>query len=324
MTMLQNIPTHVIAGPLGAGKTSLIRHLMAHRPATERWAVLINEFGQIGLDAALLSTADDGIAMGEVAGGCLCCVNGAPFQVGLGRLLRKSRPDRLFIEPSGLGHPAQLLAQLRQPPWQGVLDVQPLVMVLDAQMLAGGQPLADSQQAALVEAGLLVLNKAEVVDSEKRVWITSRLPTVPCYWTEQGRLPLDELLKQSTAIVDKPAVDNSALPDGTAPLGALWTSPFEPICLHHQSTDGWSIGWRWHPSQLLDAQRIEGYLTGLVWRRAKLVIHSPEGWQSANALEGKPLAWQSSHWRRDSRIELIFAQPQDAEALQQGMAACLY
>lgn len=323
MTMLQNIPTHVIAGPLGAGKTSLIRHLMAHRPATERWAVLINEFGQIGLDAALLSTADDGIAMGEVAGGCLCCVNGAPFQVGLGRLLRKSRPDRLFIEPSGLGHPAQLLAQLRQPPWQGVLDVQPLVMVLDAQMLAGGQPLADSQQAALVEAGLLVLNKAEAVDSEKRVWITSRLPTVPCYWTEQGRLPLDELLKQSTAIVDKPAVDNSALPDGTAPLGALWTSPSEPICLHHQSTDGWSIGWRWHPSQLLDAQRIEGFLTGLVWRRAKLVIHSPEGWQSANALEGKPLVWQSSHWRRDSRIELIFAQPQDAEALQQGMAACL-
>lgn len=323
MTMLQNIPTHVIAGPLGAGKTSLIRHLMTHRPATERWAVLINEFGQIGLDAALLSTADDGIAMGEVAGGCLCCVNGAPFQVGLGRLLRKSRPDRLFIEPSGLGHPAQLLAQLRQPPWQGVLDVQPLVMVLDAQMLAGGQPLADSQQAALVEAGLLVLNKAEAVDSEKRVWITSRLPTVPCYWAEQGRLPLDELLKQSTAIVDKPAVDNSALPDGTAPLGALWTSPSEPICLHHQSTDGWSIGWRWHPSQLLDAQRIEGFLAGLVWRRAKLVIHSPEGWQSANALEGKPLVWQSSHWRRDSRIELIFAQPQDAEALQQGMAACL-
>lgn len=323
MTMLQNIPTHVIAGPLGAGKTSLIRHLMAHRPASERWAVLINEFGQIGLDAALLSTADDGIAMGEVAGGCLCCVNGAPFQVGLGRLLRKSRPDRLFIEPSGLGHPAQLLAQLRQPPWQGVLDVQPLVMVLDAQMLAGGQPLADSQQAALVEAGLLVLNKAEAVDSEKRVWITSRLPTVPCYWTEQGRLPLDELLKQSTAIVDKPAVDNSALPDGIAPLGALWTSSSEPICLHHQSTDGWSIGWRWHPSQLLDAQRIEGFLAGLVWRRAKLVIHSPEGWQSANALEGKPLVWQSSHWRRDSRIELIFAQPQDAEALQQGMAACL-
>jgi G3E family GTPase len=54
--MLNNIPTHLIAGPLGAGKTSLIRNLLAQRPAHERWAVLINEFGLIGLDAALLTT----------------------------------------------------------------------------------------------------------------------------------------------------------------------------------------------------------------------------------------------------------------------------
>ena len=70
--MLQNIPTHVIAGPLGAGKTSLIKHLLAQRPTGERWAVLINEFGQIGIDAALLTQDADGIALGEVAGGCLC------------------------------------------------------------------------------------------------------------------------------------------------------------------------------------------------------------------------------------------------------------
>ena len=89
--MLQNIPTHVIAGPLGAGKTSLIRHLLTCKPADERWAVLINEFGLVGIDAALLATADDGIAIGEIAGGCLCCVNGAPFQIGLARLLRSAR-----------------------------------------------------------------------------------------------------------------------------------------------------------------------------------------------------------------------------------------
>ena len=86
--MLKHIPTHLIAGPLGAGKTTLIRELLAQRPAGERWAILVNEFGQIGLDAALLTTGADGIALGEVAGGCLCCVNGAPFRVGLGRLLR--------------------------------------------------------------------------------------------------------------------------------------------------------------------------------------------------------------------------------------------
>jgi G3E family GTPase len=169
--MLQNIPTHVIAGPLGAGKTSLIRQLMAQRPAGERWAVLVNEFGQIGLDAALLSRDEDGVAIAEVAGGCLCCVNGTPFQVGLGRLLRKARPDRLFIEPSGLGHPLQLLAQLNQAPWVGVLTLQPMVMVVDAQALARGEPLPDAQQQALAAAALVVFNKSEAVDENSRLLI---------------------------------------------------------------------------------------------------------------------------------------------------------
>ncbi|MGH8355128.1 MAG: CobW family GTP-binding protein, partial [Pseudomonas sp.] len=191
--MLKNIPTHLIAGPLGAGKTSLIRQLLAQRPAQERWAVLINEFGQIGLDAALLSTAEDGIALGEVAGGCLCCVNGAPFQVGLGRLLRRAKPDRLLIEPSGLGHPAELLRQLREPPWAGVLAVQPSVLVLDAAALAAGQPLPPTQQAALGQAGLLLLNKAETLDSAARMKVAAQLPQRPLIWTSQGALALAQL-----------------------------------------------------------------------------------------------------------------------------------
>ncbi len=158
--MLTQIPTHLIGGPLGAGKTSLIRNLLTQKPADERWAVLVNEFGQIGLDAALLSTDAAGIGIAEVAGGCLCCVNGLPFQVGLTRLLRQARPQRLLIEPSGLGHPAQLLRQLGQPPWTEVLAVQPSVLVLDAAALARGAALPDSQQQALDSAGLLVLNKS--------------------------------------------------------------------------------------------------------------------------------------------------------------------
>lgn len=191
--MLQNIPTHVIAGPLGAGKTSLIRHLLDQRPAGERWAVLVNEFGQIGLDAALLSRDEAGIAIGEVAGGCLCCVNGAPFQVGLGRLLRKARPDRLFIEPSGLGHPVELLEQLGRAPWTGVLSVQPMLMVLDAAALSRGDVLPEAQHQALTKVGLLVFNKASVVDEAARLLITASLPAIPARWTDHGTLPLAAL-----------------------------------------------------------------------------------------------------------------------------------
>ncbi|MBV4461185.1 cobalamin biosynthesis protein CobW [Pseudomonas sp. COR58] len=318
--MLQNIPTHVIAGPLGAGKTSLIRRLMAQRPAHERWAVLINEFGQIGLDAALLTRDADGIALGEVAGGCLCCVNGAPFQVGLGRLLRKARPDRLFIEPSGLGHPAQLLKQLGEAPWLGVLAVQPWVLVLDAQALAAGKPLPDTQRQALAGAGLLLLNKSENLAEPARQAIAAQLPAVRRVWTQQAQLPLAELPGLDVQAVA--GVDRLNVPEALAQIPAVWSDPALPICLHQARDGGWSIGWRWHPGQVFDSARVRQWLESLVWRRAKLVIHSADGWRSMNALDNAPAPWQPSEWRKDSRIELIFAERQDVATLQAGLAGC--
>lgn len=318
--MLTHIPTHLVAGPLGAGKTSLIRHLLAQCPMGERWAVLINEFGQVGLDAALLETGEDGISLAEVAGGCLCCVNGAPFQVGLGRLLRKARPDRLFIEPSGLGHPAELRRQLVAAPWTEVLALQPTLVVLDAQALARGEPLPVSQQAALEGAGLLVLNKAEGLQADVRQRIVQALPGVPQCWTEQGQLPLERL--PGLAARAGAAVDNLVLPSAPPALATLWTDPTRPVCQAGGQGDGWSIGWRWHPSQRFDPQRLAAWLQGLDWRRAKLVIHSAQGWVSANALDGAPLHWRPSEWRRDSRLELIFSEPQDEAALSAGLEAC--
>lgn len=318
--MLQNIPTHVIAGPLGAGKTSLIKHLLAQRPANERWAVLINEFGQIGLDAALLTQDADGIALGEVAGGCLCCVNGAPFQIGLGRLLRKARPDRLFIEPSGLGHPAQLLRQLGEAPWLGVLAVKPCVLVLDAQALAAGKPLPAAQQEALNSAGLLLLNKSENLDDADRQRIAAQLPARALYWTQQAVLPLSELPGlESQAVV---GVDNFVVPKGLAQMPAIWTDPAFPICLSQAQEGGWSIGWRWHPGQIFDIALVAQWLESLAWRRAKLVIHSGGGWVSVNAVDNSVLDWQTSEWRQDSRIELIFSESQDVASLQRDLANC--
>jgi G3E family GTPase len=318
--MLTHIPTHLIAGPLGAGKTSLIRQLLAQRPSHERWAVLINEFGQIGLDAALLTSSDDGISLAEVAGGCVCCVNGAPFQVGLARLLRKARPDRLLIEPSGLGHPVELLRQLRDPPWEGVLALQPSVVVLDAAALATGQALPDSQREALASAGLVLLNKSESLDSATCEQLAAKLPAARVLWTTQGRLDI-ELLPGIHAQLGK-AVGINELPTGVDKHKVLWTNPSLPICQIQAGADGWSIGWRWHPSQRFELMRLQLWLAGLPWRRAKLVLQTNAGWLSGNALDGAPIHWQASEWRKDSRLELIFAGPQDEAALKAGMEAC--
>lgn len=318
--MLTQIPTHLIAGPLGAGKTSLIRNLLAQKPASERWAVLVNEFGQIGLDAALVTTDAEGVGISEVAGGCLCCVNGLPFQVGLTRLLRQARPQRLFIEPSGLGHPAQLLRQLGQAPWTQVLRVQPSVLVLDAAALARGAALPDSQQQALDAAGLLVLNKSAALDAMARAALASRLPPRPLYWTDQGALPL--ALLPGMDCHASAVADDAALPAVAAALPGVWLDPRQPVCQVQAAADGWSIGWRWHPSQRFDMARLQAWLQGWQWRRAKLVMHGESGWLSGNALQGEPMQLQPSEWRKDSRLELIFAAPQSQAALQQTLEAC--
>lgn len=318
--MLKQIPTHLIGGPLGAGKTSLLRALLAQKPPAERWAVLINEFGQIGLDAALLATGNEGVGFAEIPGGCLCCVSGAPFQVGLSRLLRRTRPDRLFIEPSGLGHPLALLEQLRQPPWGGVLALQPLVMLLDAGALARGEPLAQNQQDALQQAGLILLNKAETLDEQGRQKVAAALPQRPLQWTSHGRLALDQLPGIDSAPAPAQALPPTPASAGSVPV--LWLDHREPICQVQDQPEGWAIGWRWHPSQRFDLARIQTWLGTLPWRRAKLVLQGADGWRSANALEGAALDWRASEWRRDSRLELIFAEAQDGQVLSAQLQAC--
>jgi len=124
---------NLITGFLGSGKTTLLCHLLAARPAGEKWAVLVNEFGEIGIDGALL--ADRGATLKEIPGGCLCCVNGLPMQVGLNMLL-KSKPDRLLIEPTGLGHPRQVLQMLSAPVYQAWLQLNATLTLLDARQLA--------------------------------------------------------------------------------------------------------------------------------------------------------------------------------------------
>ncbi|MCT8985825.1 hypothetical protein N4T56_03945 [Shewanella sp. KJ10-1] len=100
------IKTNIITGFLGVGKTTVIKQLLANKPAHEKWAVLVNEFGEIGIDGGLLHTqATPGITIKEVPGGCLCCAAGVPTQVAITQLIQQAKPDRLLIEPTGLKSP---------------------------------------------------------------------------------------------------------------------------------------------------------------------------------------------------------------------------
>ncbi|MCR6653919.1 MAG: GTP-binding protein [Cellvibrionaceae bacterium] len=160
---MQSIPTNIITGFLGTGKTTTILQLLQNKPATERWAVLVNEFGEVGIDGHLLGqNAGEDIFIQEVPGGCMCCTNGLPVQIALNRLLRKARPQRLLIEPTGLGHPAEIIALLRSDLYRQTLDLRATLTLLDARHLGSEKHLGNSTfQQQLQVADVLVANKED-------------------------------------------------------------------------------------------------------------------------------------------------------------------
>ena len=123
---LSAVPTNIITGFLGVGKTTAILNLLKSKPANQRWAVLVNEFGEIGVDGSLFQgqqSEDQDVFIREVPGGCMCCAAGLPMQIALNQLLAKAKPDRLLIEPTGLGHPKEVLQVLSTEYYQDVLSL---------------------------------------------------------------------------------------------------------------------------------------------------------------------------------------------------------
>lgn len=129
------ITTNIITGFLGVGKTSFIKSLLKNKPQGEVWAVLVNEFGEIGLDSGLMGDSQEQVQIKQVAGGCMCCAAGVPMQVAINQLIAKAKPDRLLIEPTGLGHPKEVLKVLTQPHYQQVLTMKACMTLVDARKL---------------------------------------------------------------------------------------------------------------------------------------------------------------------------------------------
>lgn len=154
---LTRIPVTVITGFLGSGKTTLIRHLMAH-PQGRRLAVLVNEFGSEGVDGAILQSCADASCPAEniieLANGCICCTVAEDFIPTIQRLMALPlRPDHILIETSGLALPKPLLRAFDWPGIRSQITVDGVIALADAEAVAAGRfapdPVAvDARRAA--------------------------------------------------------------------------------------------------------------------------------------------------------------------------------
>lgn len=233
---MHKIPVTVVTGFLGSGKTTLVRHLLQNNQG-RRIAVLVNEFGEMGIDGELLrscqiceedETPENNIV--ELTNGCLCCTVQEEFYPTMQELLkRRDKIDCILVETSGLALPKPLIQAFRWPEIRNSATVDGVLTVVDAQALAAGTlvgdlealeaqrqadpnlehetPIEELFEDQLACADLVLLTKTDLVDenslTQVREWLHRELPAgVKIVSCQQGEIDTNLLLGFNAAVED--------------------------------------------------------------------------------------------------------------------------
>lgn len=192
----ERLPVSVITGFLGSGKTTLLKHLLAH-PDMGETAVIINEFGEIGLDHLLVEKSEDDTVLLE--SGCLCCTIRGDLIDAMRRLFKRRHKGeippfkRLVIETTGLADPAPILHTLMQDPvLTSVYRLDGVIATVD---VVNGDTQMDRQRESVKQAAVadrLLLTKADLSDETKIAALEARLkrlnPAAPIYRVAHGEV----------------------------------------------------------------------------------------------------------------------------------------
>ena len=283
---IEAVPTNIITGFLGVGKTSAILHLLKSKPDNERWAVLVNEFGEIGVDGSLFQgqhSEDGNIFIREVPGGCMCCAAGLPMQIALNQLLARAKPDRLLIEPTGLGHPIEVLEVLTAEYYFNVLSIEKIITLVDARNLAVHrytEHATFNQQIAI--ADVVVGNKQDLYQPQDRVQLehyakSKSQSDVEVVFTEQGRLSLTTLEGATHASAGfhhhhhhSKGAEQDSLVNAPLPESGYLKAVTQGEGFH-------SIGWRFDSRKIFNRQALFLFLSGVVAERVKAVFITESG-----------------------------------------------
>ena len=202
----EQTPVTVLTGYLGAGKTTLLNRILSEQHG-KKYAVIVNEFGEVGIDNDLIVDADEEVF--EMNNGCICCtVRGDLIRIIEGLMRRKDRFDAILVETTGLADPAPVAQtffvddEVRQ---KTKLDA--IVTVVDAKHLLGEIDRAHEAQEQLAFADIVILNKIDLVTPEERSAVEARIrkinPTATIKHSTRCDVPLDQVLNRSAFDLDR-------------------------------------------------------------------------------------------------------------------------